>query len=141
MFYAKLMWFDRRKCLLFAEAETLFCFLVPDIRKRDITPMGSFFIPRLEFELVTEELPRDLFGRLDTGATNVIPTSDRAVLGSLVEFGRMSEYWIDDAGGLERTDISWLNRKLRRMPMGRRQRKYTYPIDAARALIARPDAS
>lgn len=133
-FYANLLWLDGRKCLLFAEAKTLFCFLVPNVRKRDISPIGSVFVPRLEFELVTEELPRDLFGSLDPSDIRVAPTSDRAVVGSLVEFGRFCGYWVDDAGGLGHTDISRLNHKLRRIPMARRRRNYIYPIDAARAL-------
>ncbi len=93
-FYANLLWLDRRKCLLVAEAQTLFCFLIPDVRKRDLTPIGSYFVPRLEFELVTEGLPRDLFGSLDPERIRVAPTSDRAVVGSLVEFARMCEYWV-----------------------------------------------
>jgi hypothetical protein len=133
-FYANLLWLDGRKCLLVTEAQTLFCFLVPDVRKRDLTPIGSFFVPRLEFELVTEGLPRDLFGSLDSERIRVAPTRDRAVVGALVEFGRMCKYRVEDAGGLEHADISLLNHKLRRTPMARRQRSYTFPIDAARAL-------
>ena len=135
-FYANLLWLDGRKSLLVAEAQTLFCFLVPDVRKRDLTPIGSIFVPRLEFELVTEGLPKNLFGSLDPEGIRIAPTSDRAIVGSLVEFGRMCEYRVQDAGGLERADISLLNHKLRRTPMARRRRSYIFPIDAARALMA-----
>ena len=136
--YANLLWFDRKKCILVTEARTLFSFFVPDVRKGDLNPIGSFLIPRLELELVLEGLPRDLFGSLDSDGMVVGSTRDRAVLGSHVEFGRMCGYRIDDSGGLALTDIAALNHWLRRIPMGRHHRTYTFPIDAARALLAPP---
>lgn len=135
-FYANLLWVDSRKCLIFAEAKTLFCFLVPDILKKDIAPFGEFIVARLEFELVTEELPRDLFGSFDASRVSVGPTRDRAVLGSLVEFGRHAGYRIDAEGGLHRANIGEINARLRRMPMARHGRDHRYPIDGARALLS-----
>lgn len=42
--YANLLWIERKKCILFAHAETLFCFLVTDVRKADYSPIGP--LPR-----------------------------------------------------------------------------------------------
>jgi hypothetical protein len=76
--YANLLWLDRRKCVLFTHAETLFSFLVPDVLKADLANVGEFFMNHLEFELVTEELPLNCFGRLDRDAVHIAKTRSRS---------------------------------------------------------------
>lgn len=115
--YANLLWIERKKCILFTEALTLFSFLVPDIRKADVTPMGQFFAFHLSKELGQEGLPSDAFGVIDPDRVIIAKTASRSVLGSMNDLGQMSERVIRAQGGLEHYSPVQLNRSLRRIPM------------------------
>jgi len=128
--YGNLLWLDRRKCILITHAETLFSFLVADVFKADVCPIGPFLVSRVEFELATEELPVDLFGRLDPESVQIARTSSRSVLGSMNDLGFQWEHTVQASGGLESTDVAGTNRRLRRVPMG--AIRYAHPIDLAR---------
>ena len=139
--YANLFWVDGRKCILFTHAESLFCFVVPDIRKADVSPIGPLFARHLEFELAIESLSTMLFGDIDPTAVRVAKTTDRSVVGSMVEFTFLCQDMVDSDGGLERTDFTALNQQLRRTPMGRRKKRFDYPIDIARRRASKPGLS
>src|SRR5213594_489287 len=109
---------DRRKCILFSHAETLFSFLVADVRKADIWPIGPFLVSRVEFELATEELPVDLFRRLDPDSAHITNTASRSILGSMNDLAFHWEHVVEVSRGLEWTDVAGTNRRLRRVPMG-----------------------
>jgi hypothetical protein len=128
--YGNLLWLDRRKCVLIAHAETLFSFLVAGVLKGDVSRTGPFLVSRVEFELATEELPEDLFGRLDPDAVQIARTSSRSVLGSMNDLALQWKRAVEMTGGLESTDVAGTNRRLRRMPMG--AIGHARPIDLAR---------
>ena len=128
--YGNLLWLDRRKCILFTHAETLFSFLVADVLKADVSPIGPFLVSRVEFELATEELPVDLFGRLDRDSVHIAKTASRSILGSMNDLAFQWEHTVEASGGLESTDVAGTNRRLRRMPMG--AIRYAHPIDLVR---------
>jgi len=139
--YASVFWIERRKCILFTHAETLFCFVVPDVLKADVTPIGPLFLERLRCELVIEGLSPKVFGDMDPGGVQVTKTIDRSVVGSTVEFMLQCQHMVRSAGGLTQSDIVALNRRLRRTPMGRRGKRYDYPIDLARGRADGPRLS
>ncbi|MFA5890864.1 MAG: hypothetical protein WDA27_07925 [Actinomycetota bacterium] len=132
--YANLLWFDRRKCVLLTHASTLFSAFVADIRKRDLAPAGDFLIRHVMEALSAEQLPADTFSVLDTGDVQVAKTASRVVLGCMNDMAWMLENDLAGQGGLARADIFAVNHQLRRLinsPNG-----YRHPIDLARDLAA-----
>lgn len=132
--YVNLLWLDRRKNLLFTNADTMFSFLAADIRKGDVIPIGEFFVSRLEFELATEELPTDLFGKLAASNVQFAKTADRRVLGTMNDLAVQWDEAVYQAGGHANVDVAAENRRLRRMPMGAIGMRYA--IDLANDLLS-----
>ena len=125
-----LLWFERRKCLLLAQAGTLFTVFAPDMRKVDLMRVGAVAVRLISHQLDVEELPPDTFGLLDRGAVQVANTTSRTVLGYMNRIALECRYAIADRGGLDRCDIDSLNRELRReLHLSRRPPGYFVPID------------
>jgi hypothetical protein len=131
--YASLLWFDRRKCLLLVHAGTLFSTFAADVRKSDLTPIGSAVVKLIEHELRRENLPPNTFGELDAGSVTVAKTASRVVLGYMNEMARFCENAMADSGGLRRFDLRSFNHELRReLHLSRQPPGYIVPIDLAR---------
>lgn len=133
--YGNLLWFDGRKCLLFTEANTVFSFLVPDVRKAEVSPIGPMLVDHIRFQLVTEELPASTFGALEPSGVTLAKTASRSVLGCMNEFAFHAEVTIKHGGGLESVNITELNQRLRRIPIGGKHRGF--PIDMARQVATK----
>lgn len=127
--YANLLWFDRRKCVLMTHAATLFPVFIADIRKADLAPVGSFAVRTIEAALRSEDLPPTTFGALDAGAVRIAKTSSRVVLGVMNDQALMVQYDLLRYPSLASADVTEVNHRLRRTinsPNGAR-----YPIDLA----------
>jgi hypothetical protein len=124
--YANLLWFDRRKCLLLTHLSTLFTILEADISISDLRSTGSFIAALIKRELLSEGLPPNTFG---SGMEEVVygRTADRSVLGCMNDMAHMCEVAIADSGSLRQTDLVALNRSLRRNINS--ARNYERPID------------
>jgi uncharacterized protein DUF6933 len=133
--YLNVLWIDRRKCLLFLHATTLFPVFVADVRAAEVWPIGAFTVRVLEAALSAEQLPADCLGVLDPGDVRPAKTASRSVLGVMNELAYLSRYQAARAGGLGRTDVSALNRFLRRTPHNRDG--YVWPLDLVTARVAR----
>lgn len=131
--YANLLWFDGRKCLLMTHAATLFGMFEPDITKSSVTPIGPLALSLIERELAAEELPPDTFGSLEASAFEVGRTWSRSVLGTMTDIRYQVEAAVHQSGGLRHLDLAHLNRSLRRIPFS--AIKYDRPIDRARARL------
>ena len=132
--YANLLWIDRRKCVLFAHADTLFTILAADVRKADLAPLAPFVVGAIKAELRSERLPTDTFGDLDASGVQIARTASRTVLGYMNEVARSCEYWIAEAGGLRWCDIAQINRDLRReLHLSRQPPGHFVPIDLVRS--------
>jgi hypothetical protein len=139
--YANLLWLDRRKCLLFVHAGTLFSVFVPDIRKGDVVPIGPMVVRLVTDELRAEGLPLDRFGALDPNSVDVAKTASKTVLGYMNEIGRFCEYAVADSGGLARCEVEDLNRELRRqLHLSRQPPGYFVPIKLAQGSSRRRTA-
>ena len=125
--YANLLWIDRRKCLLLTHAGTLFPVFVADVRKGDLLPLGALVAERAAAALADEQLPDDVLGQLDPGAARIARTANRQILGFMNESALACRYAIDQAGGLDHTDVDALNRFLRRQLHNRDG--YRQPLD------------
>ena len=124
--YANLLWFDRRKCLLLTHVGTLFTIFETDVSARDLRSTDSFISALIKRELLSEGLPPDAFG---PGSEEVVyaKTADRSVLGCMNDMAYMCEVAIADSGSLRHTDLVTLNRHLRRNINS--ARNYERPID------------
>ena len=110
--YLNLLWVERRKCLLLAHAGTLFSAFVPDVRKSDVDPIGTFVAGVIREQLRSEGLPEDLFGSLRE--VRAARTTSRGVLGFMNDMTYQCQHAVYVAGGLRHLDTGELNRWLRR---------------------------
>lgn len=125
--YVNLLYLDRRKCLLFTHAATLFSFLVPDVRNADLLPLAEFVVRHIGTELISEGLERHALGPLDATEFVLARATDRKVLGTMNDLAFQCEHEAAYYGGLHATDIRQLNHRLRRIPYG--AIGYAYAID------------
>lgn len=132
--YANLLWFDHKKCLLLTHAGTLFSIFAADVRKADLNPIGPLVIRLIERELESEKLPPLTFGPLLPADVVITTASDRSVLGCMRDMALHCEYAIEGFGGLEHCDFIELNHRLRRNIHNPRGRGYIRPIDLAAQL-------
>jgi hypothetical protein len=124
--YASLLWFDRRKCLLLTHVGTLFTIFEADVSASDLRSTGSFISALVRRELLSEGLSPDMFG---PGSEEVVyaKTADRSVLGCMNDMAYMCEEAIAESGSLRHNDRVALNRSLRRNINS--TRNYERPID------------
>ena len=128
--YANLLWFDRRKCMLLTHAGSLFSAFAADVRAADVRPIGRFAVSLVQQQLRAEELPADTFGLLDPEDVLIAKTADRSVLGCMNDMALACECFVADSGGLLQSDITALNRMLRRHINS--ARGYVPPIELVR---------
>jgi len=124
--YANLLWFDRRKCLLLTHVSTLFTIFEADVSASDLRSTGSFISTLIMRELLSDGLPPDIFGP-GSGEVVYAKTADRSVLGCMNDMAYMCEAAIAKSGSLRNTDLVALNRHLRRNINS--ARNYERPID------------
>jgi hypothetical protein len=92
--YANLLWFDGRKCLLLTHSGTLFSGLAADVRKADVLPIGPFAVGLIERDLRSEGPSVDTFGRLGPDSVHLARTANRSVLGCMVDMAFQLEHHI-----------------------------------------------
>jgi Domain of unknown function (DUF6933) len=127
--YANLLWFDRRKCLLLTHAATLFTIFEADVTASSLRATRQLVTGLIGRELRHESLPAATFGDLEQQEFLLAKTADRSVLGCMNDMAFMCEHAIARAGGLARTDLAGLNRALRRNINS--ARGYCPPIELA----------
>jgi hypothetical protein len=116
--YANLVWIEGRKCLLVTHAGTLFSVFVPDVRVRELRPIGGFVVPLILGELTSEGFPVQCLGAMDPAEVVIGPTRNRSVLGCMLDLAWRCEAAAADAGGLSRLDVRQLNHELHRHIVG-----------------------
>lgn len=112
--YANLLWYDRRKCLLVVHAGTLFPVFVADVHAPALRPIEQKIVGLIEGALLEEGLPADALGPLDPDYVQVAKTASRHVLGVMNEMAFECGWQIDQAGGLWNVELDELNHHLRR---------------------------
>lgn len=113
--YGNLIRIDRRKCMVFADAATLFTFMIPRVVKKQYRDFRALFLGHLDFALAVHglSLPEHLITeRIIHG-----PTRDRRVLGSLNELIFLLTWHIAETGGLDRADLGDAIRRTNDAPM------------------------
>jgi hypothetical protein len=127
--YANLLWFDRRKCLLLTHAATLFSIFDANVSAPGLRATGPLVTRLIERELACEGLPSAVFAGLEPRDLILAKTADRSVLGCMNDMAFLCRYTIAESGGLMSTDLGALNRSLRRNINS--ARGYQPPIELA----------
>jgi hypothetical protein len=127
--YANLLWFDRRKCLLLTHAATLFSIFEADVTAADLRATRHLLTHLIERELAREGLPSTMFADLLREEVVIAKTADRSVLGCMNDMAFMCEHAITGCRGLRHTDLAELNQALRRNINS--TRGYQPPIELA----------
>ena len=129
--YVNLLRIERRNCLLFAEARTLYVFLVPGVVKKDVENLPALFAEGLRMNLLRDGIPSDTAHRVaEVEPFHLAKTRDRRVLGSMTDLTHHYRYHIESEGGLAHADLQGLNRRMNRVPMS--MLGMDYSIDAVR---------
>jgi len=117
--YTNLFRVDRRKCILFTNARTLYAFVVPAVRKDMLRALEEFFCTHLEENLRAEGFPSgtirlvlDAHRELQIGKTR-----SKSVLGSMNDYAKNYKFHVEWEGGLIHSDTIGINKKLNEMPM------------------------
>lgn len=135
--YANLVWFDRRKCLLLVHAGTLFPIFLADVRIPDLRPVGPRIVRIVEDALLEEGLPAEVLGRLDPNEVQLAKTASRHVLGVMNEMAFECGWQIDRAGGLWNVNVDDLNHHLHRS-LHTKDGNYQVPLKLVLERIQRP---
>jgi hypothetical protein len=133
--YANLLWFRGRKCLLVTHAGTSFSVFLPDVRAAGLRPIGAVLVPAVRAALARESLPADAFGPLV--AVRVAKTADRRVLNRMRDLADCCEDEVARAGGLATVDPDALHHRLHRTPNGTRG----HAIDLVREHLGEPPSA
>lgn len=116
--YCNLVFLDRRKCLIFTHAVTLYSFVVAGVRKADLAEFGQLFRACLSATLEADGFPRGAYGALVPGGPDVFASaSKRGVIGSMADHANTCRVWVAQAGGLHRVNIQKLSLSLNEAPM------------------------
>lgn len=134
--YANLLWLNGRKCLLVTHAGTLFSVFAPDVRVRQLRPLGPFVIARIVEQLAAEGLSPHVLGVRDDDAVSIAKTADRSVLGCMNDVARLCDQVVADAGRLGGVDLAELHRAMQRNITSARD--YVPAIELATARARRP---
>lgn len=131
--YANVLWYDRRKCLLLTHAGTLFPIFIADVVAADLRAVGELLERNARTALYDERLTPSALGELNGTAPLIARTASKRILGVMTEDARTCEYAIDAAGGLRFTDVLELNRQLRRTLHTVECSEYATALEAVRA--------
>ncbi len=137
--YANLLWFDGRKCLLLTHAATLFSVFEANVRAADLRATHRLATELIERELRREGLPPATFGNLRSQELTLAKTADRSVLGCMNDMAFLCEAAISHAGGLACCDLGELNQALRRNINS--SRAYRPPVELAAQRLERGQSS
>ncbi len=133
--YANLITIGRRKCVLFANEETLLHFLIPGTKQAEIQNLPDIFRMHLIKLLKHEEIRDPMIETIKKESQDfqICRASNRSVLGSMNDIAKNYKGMILDQGGIDSADISSIIYELNRMPMNAIQMQF--PIDAFRGML------
>ncbi|TGL58655.1 hypothetical protein EHQ58_10060 [Leptospira ognonensis] len=133
--YANLITIGRRKCVLFANEETLLHFLIPGTKQAEIQNLPDLFRRHLIKLLKHEEIPDPMIEAIKKESLDfqICGATNRSVLGSMNDIAKNYKGMILEQGGIDIADISSIICELNRMPMTAIEMQF--PIDAFRGMM------
>jgi hypothetical protein len=131
LWYCNLFYLDRRKCLLFTQAKTLFSFLAPGVGNTEIRNFGKLFRSCASIALASEGVSEQNLQKLiDDGPDLYAKADNRSVLGSMNDHIRTCKFYLKYRGGYDNLNFTQLGRELNLAPM-----KYIEMDSAGRYLM------
>ena len=116
--FADLFYVEGKKCLVWVHRTTLITFVRPAVVAAELREFHALFRYEFRTALASMALPDSLLDRFDVyGPESYVPTNDRGVVGSMLDYRKMFEYMVGHDGGIARADIAALNRQLNETPM------------------------
>jgi hypothetical protein len=124
--HANLLILDRRKCVLFTNDLTKYSFLVPGLRKPHFQMLEEIFSQALFKCLLNEGFSQEAIEKVLDEIREIAITraGDRSVLGTMNDTAYHIKAMVA-AYGLMDMDISMLNHKINRIPLGPLGYKYS----------------
>ncbi|GJM05213.1 MAG: hypothetical protein DHS20C09_12040 [marine bacterium B5-7] len=110
---------NRRKCLIFCHASTLYCFWVPCVTKKSFSNFTGIFYEHLEQNLKYEGVAQVTIENLRREYEKSVifsKTNNRSVLGSMNDYAYLFESYVEPFGPAE-CDILAVNKKINSAPM------------------------
>ena len=117
--YVNLFYQDRKKCLIFTQAETLFTFVVPNLLRKDIVPIKELLKKELSRAMYHKDFKADeiqkVLAVLET--ITISQTQSRSVLGCMNDLVFQYSVHIDPAYHPAPIDLAEINHRLNEVPM------------------------
>jgi hypothetical protein len=135
--YANLLRFNRRKCILFTNEKSIYSFLIPNVKKENLMHLHEEFMKHLTRNLQFEEFPLEVINSLNEEYLEIAyaKTNSRRVLGFMNDFAFHYEFIIERAGGLQNMNLMEENAQINRTPCNASKRDHFRPIDVIREMI------
>jgi len=137
--YANLLRFNRRKCILFTHEKTLYSFLIPGVLKKDFLNINKLFLDHLGYNLQYEGFGPGVTERVlaEYEEIGFVRTVNKSVLGSMNDLKYCYEAEVIRAGGIGCLNLFAVNQKMNRTPF--KAIKYKYPIVAIKEILSPSD--
>lgn len=134
--YANLLRFDRRKCILFTNEKTIYSFLVPNVIKEILRDFRLLFLSNLCLNLQFEGFSQEVIDRVREEYKEIAlaKTKDKRVFGFINEFAFEYDFYIRRAGGTANMPLMEINKQINRTPLNASKRGF-YPIDILQEMI------
>lgn len=137
--YANLMWFDQRKCILFTHAATLFTVFVPDVLKKDLDDfrllLEEAVFHQLMFDGIDLNDAAPVLG-IAAGPAVIGVARNRSILGSMTDQAFQYTAHLNLHGGLGAISSRIMSRRVNNCPM--RAINMMSPQNALRELLGYP---
>ena len=127
--HSNLLHISGKKCVLFTNDRTLFSFLIPDITRSQIRLLSHLFREHLEQTLSEKGFAVSTIAKILSEYSEIrySKSNSKIVLGCMIDFAWHYKYLILESGGIDKSCVSQIVKKLNRMPMSAIQ--YEYPIN------------
>jgi len=134
--YANLFFIQRKKCIIFTNARTLFTFISFDVKRKEIrNNLDKLFRTGLGKALLEEDFDGALIQHLvnECSKLQFARTKDRSILGIMVDHVKNAKWMVMRYGGLEKANCSWIIKQLNRTPF--LTKEFTYSIEELRKVL------
>jgi len=131
--YANLFFAQRKRCIIFTNARTLFTFISFDVNRAEVrNNLGKLFRTGLGKALLDEDFDGALIQRLvnECSRLQFARTKDRSILGIMVDHVKNTKWMLMHYGGLAKADYSRIIKQLNRTPF--LTKEFTYSIEELR---------
>ena len=133
--YANIFRINRRKCVLFTNEPSLYSFLVPGLKKKELTNIKYVFLTNMKLNLQAEKIEEYIINKvvLEYNEIQFSKTNSRSILGSMNDMKYQYEAFTYSDPEYSLRNILYINKKVNRTPMS--AIKYAYSIEKLKECI------